>query len=66
MPADQKLHARIFLKLLRVFKPRLLVHGHVHVYRNDAERISRYKETTIINVYPYRVLDLTDDEILVR
>ena len=56
---------RIFLPLLRLFRPRLLLHGHVHVYRNDAIRISRYKNTTIVNVYPYRLLDIVDDHVQV-
>jgi Icc-related predicted phosphoesterase len=54
---------KIFLTLMRIFRPRLLVHGHVHVYRNDTERISIYENTTIVNVYPYRLLTVVDDDI---
>jgi Icc-related predicted phosphoesterase len=45
---------KIFRRLIRIFKPRYLLHGHVHVYRPDAPRVTRLGETTIINVYPYR------------
>ena len=54
---------KIFLTLLRMFRPRLLLHGHVHVYRSDTERISKYENTTIVNVYPYRLLNIVDDDI---
>jgi hypothetical protein len=46
-----------FLRLMEWFKPRLLVHGHSHVYRNDAVTRTRYHLTQVINVYPYRLID---------
>jgi predicted phosphodiesterase len=46
-----------FLRLMQWFHPRLLVHGHSHVYRNDTVTRTRYHLTQVINVYPYRVLD---------
>ncbi|MCA9922691.1 MAG: metallophosphoesterase family protein [Anaerolineales bacterium] len=49
---------KIFLSFLEWFKPRYFLHGHIHIYRNSTRRISRYDETTIINVYPHFVLDL--------
>jgi uncharacterized protein len=48
---------KIFRALMRHFQPRYLLHGHVHVYRNDIPRVTRFEETTVINVYPYRVFD---------
>jgi hypothetical protein len=42
---------------MKVFRPRLLLHGHSHVYRNDAVTSTRYQDTQVINVYPYRVID---------
>ena len=42
-----------YLRLMRRFKPRYLIHGHVHLYRLDAQRISHYDETTVINTYGY-------------
>jgi len=41
-----------FLPFLRVFKPRYMLHGHVHLYRQDAVRCTQFEQTTIINVYP--------------
>ena len=46
-----------FLWLMDVFQPRYLLHGHTHRYRQDAPAVTRYKETEVINVYPYRVLE---------
>lgn len=47
----------VLCTLMRTFKPRYLLHGHVHVYRNDVPRVTKYLDTTVINVYPYRVLE---------
>jgi Icc-related predicted phosphoesterase len=47
---------KAFLSFMRLFKPRYLLHGHVHLYRPGAETTTRYEETTVINVYPYRLL----------
>lgn len=48
---------KIFLSFLEWFKPIYMLHGHIHLYRQDTVRVSRYDETTIINVYPYFQLD---------
>lgn len=48
---------RSFLSLIRLFRPRYLLHGHIHIYRQDVVRISRVIDTLVINVYPYHVLD---------
>jgi len=50
-----------FLWLMRVFKPRYLLHGHIHIYDTREERISRYEGTTVINAYGYHVLDTETD-----
>jgi hypothetical protein len=40
-----------------LFKPRLMLHGHSHVYRSDVVTTTRYGATTIMNVYPYRLIE---------
>ncbi len=47
-----------FRWFMRVFRPRYLIHGHMHVYRHDIPTVTRFAETTVINTYPYRVLTL--------
>jgi Icc-related predicted phosphoesterase len=47
-----------FLTFMRWFKPRYLLHGHVHLYRQNQVTQTRYCETEVINVYPFRILEL--------
>lgn len=49
---------KVFLNLMRLFKPRYLLHGHIHLYRQDTPRKTEYEQTTIINVYPYRRIEI--------
>ena len=45
--------------LIRFAKPQYLLHGHTHFYRNNiAEHETVEGETTIINVFPYKVLEI--------
>lgn len=46
-----------FGTLMERFKPKYLLHGHSHVYRNDALTATRYKDTQVLNVYPYRLIE---------
>ncbi len=47
---------RVFLWFMRVFKPRYLIHGHVHLYDRNAAREAVYHETRIINAYDHVVI----------
>ena len=47
----------VLRSLMRRFRPKYLLHGHVHVYRNDVPMVTKYLDTTVVNVYPYRVFD---------
>jgi len=48
---------RTFLWFMKHFKPRYLVHGHVHLYDINAPRATRYGETSILNAYDHIVID---------
>ena len=48
---------RVFRTLIERFKPRYLLHGHVHDHFSNRPKITRYHETLVINVYPYFYLD---------
>jgi uncharacterized protein len=48
---------KCFLWLMRAFKPRWLVHGHIHLYDLADVRISAYRETTVINAFGHWLLD---------
>lgn len=47
-----------YLRLLRTFKPMLMIHGHHHVYNRCQTTETDYHSTRIINTYGYRVLEL--------
>lgn len=53
---------RAFRTIIRYFRPRYFLHGHIHVYRQDVQRVTRVEDTTVINVYPYRLLELDTNE----
>jgi Icc-related predicted phosphoesterase len=60
---DDDTHAHTGLKalnwLIQIAKPRYHLHGHTHFYRRNLEESeSIYKGTKIINVHPYKVLDV--------
>jgi uncharacterized protein len=43
---------------LKWFRPRFQLHGHVHIYDRSKQVRTEFMETSVINVYPYKVLDL--------
>jgi len=49
---------KAFLTFMRWFRPRYLLHGHQHIYRDTEITRSRFAQTEIINVYPWRLIDL--------
>jgi hypothetical protein len=49
---------RSFLWFMRQFRPKYLLHGHIHLYDQNTVREAVYHETRIINVYDYYVLDI--------
>lgn len=51
-----------FLKFMKWFKPRYLLHGHIHLYRDNAITETQYAETNVINVYPFRILELEPNQ----
>lgn len=48
---------RCFRWFMDTFKPRYLVHGHIHLYDLQDIRVSRYRDTTVINAYSHYILD---------
>jgi len=50
-----------FLTLMRLFKPRLMLHGHVHIYRTGTVVTTPYMQTTVMNVYPERLIEWDED-----
>lgn len=44
--------------LIEHYKPRYLIHGHVHVYDTRAETITQVGATTVVNTYGFKVLEI--------
>ncbi len=49
---------KVFNSFLEWFKPPYMFHGHIHIYRHDTVRVTQQDVTKIINVYPYRIVDI--------
>ncbi len=43
---------------LKVFKPKYHLHGHIHLYDRNAPHAQSVDDVYVINVYPYRKLEL--------
>ncbi|MDQ5818863.1 MAG: metallophosphoesterase, partial [Actinomycetota bacterium] len=46
-----------FLGLIDRHNPRLWLHGHVHLYGPDQQRVTRRGDTEVINVFGHRILE---------
>ncbi len=42
---------------LRAFKPAYMVHGHIHLYDQRDERVTKYGETVVVNAFAHCVID---------
>jgi len=54
---------RAFVSFMARFRPRYLIHGHVHVYSPNEPVETVFGETTVINTYGYRILDIDEDRL---
>jgi Calcineurin-like phosphoesterase. len=50
-----------FLPFMEKYKPKYLLHGHVHLFDENTERVSQYCDTKVINIYKNYILE--DDAI---
>ena len=46
-----------FLWFMKVFKPKYLVHGHIHLYDLSELRSTKYLNTMVINAYGHYIID---------
>jgi uncharacterized protein len=56
---DDRCHRgfRSFLWLMRAFRPRWLVHGHIHLYDLADVRITAYGDTVVVNAFGHWLID---------
>jgi Icc-related predicted phosphoesterase len=46
-----------FLWFMRIFKPKYLIHGHIHLYDFSEVRTTKYFGTTVINAFSHYLID---------
>jgi Icc-related predicted phosphoesterase len=51
---------RAFLGFMGRYKPRYLIHGHTHLYRQDANRTTQYGDTIVLNTCGYQVIEIDE------
>jgi len=51
---------KCFLWFMRAFKPKYLVHGHIHLYDLSEVRTTKYTDTTVVNAYGHYLIDTGD------
>jgi Icc-related predicted phosphoesterase len=52
-----------FVGFMNRFRPRYLIHGHVHLYNPQEPTETVYRETTVINTYGYRILEIGEGSL---
>jgi Icc-related predicted phosphoesterase len=52
---------KAFLWFMRTFKPKYLIHGHIHLYSLSDVRVTNYGETQVINAFSHYMIDTTTD-----
>lgn len=50
-------------RFLRWFRPKYQVHGHIHLYDRSVPNTVRFIDTDVINVFPYKRLDLVFESL---
>lgn len=53
---------RALLRFMEWYRPRYMVHGHVHTYDRRKQTETRYNDTLVININPITVLDVQPHE----
>ena len=51
---------KTYLWFIKVFKPKYLVHGHIHLYDLSDVRCTKWENTTIVNAYSHYIIDFGD------
>ena len=50
-----------FVPLMRRYRPRYLIHGHIHLYRGETQ-CTQFEDTTVLNAYGFQIIDLNDND----
>ena len=47
---------------LKTFKPKYMIHGHIHLYDQNESRVTGWESTTIVNAFSHYVLETGGNE----
>jgi Icc-related predicted phosphoesterase len=53
---------KCFLSFMKRFRPKYLIHGHIHLYSLSDVRSTVYRDTRVINAYNHYVIDTAEEE----
>ncbi len=48
---------KCYLWFLRTFKPKYMVHGHIHLYDQQEKRVSKWEHSTIVNAFSHYIIE---------
>jgi Icc-related predicted phosphoesterase len=54
---------KAFRWLLEKFRPKYHFHGHIHIYRQDEQTVTKFKSTNVINTYGFAETEIDGKEI---
>ena len=47
-----------FNGFLKKYSPKFMVHGHIHLYNQNEERVGEYYDTTVVNAFSHHVIEI--------
>ena len=47
-----------FNSFLKKYQPKYMVHGHIHLYNQNEERVGVYYNTTVVNAFSHHVIEI--------
>jgi Icc-related predicted phosphoesterase len=53
---------KAFLWFMKVFEPKYLIHGHIHLYDLSERRISEFLKTIVLNAYSHQIIEVSEDK----
>jgi Icc-related predicted phosphoesterase len=49
-----------FVWFMNAFRPKFLIHGHIHLYGNNEARRAEYRHTVVVNAFDHYVIDVEE------
>ncbi|MDR2630720.1 MAG: metallophosphoesterase [Spirochaetaceae bacterium] len=53
---------KAFLWFMRVFKPKYLIHGHIHLYDLSDLRTTQYQDTLVVNAFSHYIIETEEKQ----